>query len=225
MTNNSRPPIIWGILLAAGQGRRFAQARPGQDKLLQPLPHGLSVLQTSTQALAQHCAFTLVITLPEHHQRHEQVHLMAQNQNTVELFSSAAGHAGMGASLAAAALALEQRATQEQQTPDGVLVALADMPGIQPSSYQAVIQALVSNPDKTEQKTTKRPFIAAPTYAQQRGHPVGFSWALSKELAQLKGDQGARDLLKRYGCKMVSVQDPAVLKDIDHPEQLQDFQR
>src|SRR5699024_11763817 len=98
MTNNIRPPIIWGILLAAGQGRRFAQARPGQDKLLQPLPHGLSVLQTSTQALAQHCAFTLVITLPEHHQRHEQVHLMAQNQNTVELFSSAAGHAGMGAS-------------------------------------------------------------------------------------------------------------------------------
>lgn len=224
MTNNIRPPIVWGILLAAGQGRRFAQARPGQDKLLQPLSNGLSVLQTSARALAQHCAFTLVITLPEHSLRHEQVRLIAQNKNTVELFCSTAGHAGMGASLAAAAMKLKQRAMQTQQTPDVILVALADMPGIDPSSYQAVIQALAAGFDSDASETTKNPLIAAPTYAQQRGHPVGFNWALSKGLTQLKGDQGARDLLKRYGCQMVSVQDPAVLKDIDHPEQLQDFQ-
>src|SRR5690625_2020963 len=224
MTNNIRPPIVWGILLAAGQGRRFAQARPGQDKLLQPLSNGLSVLQTSARALAQHCAFTLVITLPDQHQRHAQVLSIMQQQNTVKLFSSTAGQAGMGSSLAAAAQALKQHAAQVQHTPAGLLVALADMPGIQPSSYQAVIQALLLAPETIEPEMKKRPFIAAPTYAQQRGHPVGFSWALSKELAQLKGDQGARDLLKRYGCQSVPVQDPAVLKDIDHPEQLQDFQ-
>ncbi len=73
MVNLHYSPVIWGILLAAGQGTRFAEQRPGQDKLLQPLPHHLSVLQASTLALARHCALTLVVTLPEHLSRHEQV--------------------------------------------------------------------------------------------------------------------------------------------------------
>lgn len=255
MVNLHYSPVIWGILLAAGQGTRFAEQRPGQDKLLQPLPHHLSVLQASTLALARHCALTLVVTLPEHTSRHEQVQALRadcparkHSLGDIELLCSAAGHQGMGSSLAAAALALQQRVAHTGQPPDALLVALADMPGILPSSYEAIIQALTganrnvgaptpgapphagtSTPPKTApqnptaQTKIQRPLIAAPEYAQQRGHPVGFHWALCTDLTQLKGDQGARKLLQRHGCQAVPVDDPAVLKDIDVPEQLQDF--
>lgn len=213
MTNSSHPPI-WGILLAAGKGERFQKQRPNEDKLLAPLPgqHTLAptALASSLWALAAHTERTIVITHPEQHKRHELLSALksecAKQHHALTLLKHPDCQAGMGASLAIAAQYLEHTTNTP---PQGVLVALADMPWIQSATYQAVVQALAQHP------------IAAPFYQKKRGHPVGFQWPLIKQLATLSGDQGARGLIQEYGCHQITIHDPGVLMDIDHPEDLQ----
>ncbi|HEY9269831.1 nucleotidyltransferase family protein, partial [Achromobacter sp.] len=111
---------------------------------------------------------------------------------------------GMGASLAAAAQYLQGL----PDTPEAVLVALADMPWIRRTSLEGVLDALRHAP------------MAAPSYQGQRGHPVGFRAELLPQLAALSGDEGARRVLKQPGLQLVLVDDPGVLRDVDTPADL-----
>ena len=111
---------------------------------------------------------------------------------------------GMGTSLATAArhlLALPD-------TPRSVLVALADMPWIRHASMAGVLDALQHAP------------MAAPSHRGRRGHPVGFRADLLPRLALLNADEGARRLLGQPGLRLVEVDDPGVLLDIDTPADL-----
>jgi molybdenum cofactor cytidylyltransferase len=57
--------------------------------------------------------------------------------------------------------------------------------------------------------------IVVPVHAGQRGNPVGFSRAHREALLALRGDQGARAILKAHPVSVVSVDDPGVVSDID----------
>src|SRR5699024_7495315 len=128
------------------QGSRYQKQRPGEDKLLAPLPTAIgpsTVLAQSLLALAAQTNRTAVIIHPEHKRRHQQLlkikHSLAQQDHSLTILTDEQCHDGMGASLASVA----QHWLQTVKTaPYGVLVALADMPWIQPTSYQAVAQAL-----------------------------------------------------------------------------------
>ena len=89
-----------------------------------------------------------------------------------------------------------------------VLVALADMPWIRHASMAGVLDALQHAP------------MAAPSHRGQRGHPVGFRADLLPRLALLSADEGARRLLGQPGLRLVEVEDPGVLLDIDTPADL-----
>ena len=88
----------------------------------------------------------------------------------------------------------------------GYIIALADMPFIHVDSIRAVAAALQGGAK-----------LAAPTYRGQRGHPVGLAASYRDELLALKGDAGARDIIKRDAALMqlIEVDDPGVLRDID----------
>lgn len=201
-------PTVWGVLLAAGAGRRFAEQQPGQDKLLCPLPNGSTLLSQSAAALQAHCE-QMVVVLPTNQPLRDEI-VMALG---VPYTYNPDANQGMGSSLAVGAHYLQQLG-QRNQPPALVLVALADMPWIKPCSYQAIIKGL----SHERAATTRR--IAAPVYGQQRGHPVAFCWSLIDALAEQQGDQGARNLLKQYGCLEVAVNDPGIVHDIDRPTDL-----
>ena len=59
-----------------------------------------------------------------------------------------------------------------------------------------------------------------PVYRGQWGHPVGFHNQYFEKLALLRGDKGARRILRDAGPKEIAVDDPGILYDIDTPEQL-----
>ena len=62
-----------------------------------------------------------------------------------------------------------------------------------------------------------------PVFEGRRGNPVLFDKALFRELTELRGDTGGRELLEKYASAVVMVPaDPAVLLDIDTPE---DYER
>ena len=64
--------------------------------------------------------------------------------------------------------------------------------------------------------------VVVPVYNGQRGHPVGFARAFYPQLRALRGDAGARNVLINYAADVVEVPvpDPAILRDIDLPEDL-----
>jgi molybdenum cofactor cytidylyltransferase len=111
---------------------------------------------------------------------------------------------GMGTSLAAGV-----RATTDA---DGWIVALADMPFIRPETIRIVTKAIQEGVA-----------IAAPSFHGERGHPVGFARRFLEELSSLRGEDGARQFLKRHPewVKLLEVDDPGVVRDIDEPSDLE----
>jgi Uncharacterized MobA-related protein len=98
----------------------------------------------------------------------------------------------------------------------GVLVALGDQPLVKAETMDQLAtahrDALRRNPGHG---------ATAPSYQGRRGNPVVLSPALFQDIAELRGDVGARGILSRLGDSLllVSVDDPGVVKDIDTQEE------
>ena len=186
-----------GILLAAGKGTRF-DASGSRNKLLQALPSGATVALSSAQTLLSVLPASLAVVSP-------------LNDVLVSLLNTAGckttichnAHNGMASSLVHAL----------KHSPDdcsGWIIALADMPYVQADTISALVHALEDGAG-----------IVAPTYMGRRGNPVGFSRDYLPQLLALKGDKGARDLLKQLRVTEIEVDDVGILQDIDVPKDLQ----
>ena len=98
---------------------------------------------------------------------------------------------GMGSSLRLAARHVE----------GGMLVFLGDMPLVPREAALAVLSQAGERP-------------VATSFEGRRGFPVYLPAGLRSRLLGLKGDVGARDLL-REGCELIPVDAPGVVWDID----------
>jgi len=184
---------ICGILLAAGASKRF-----GSDKLLHPLagqgPVALAALANLRAALAH----VIAVVRPG-------APLLANRLGTAgaTVIECANAEDGMGASLAAAVGASGEVA--------GWVIALADMPYIRPQTIASIAASLAAGAR-----------IAAPAYRGVRGHPVGLASAFRAQLEALRGDEGARSILRENAgiITLIEVDDPGVCRDIDTPDDL-----
>lgn len=176
------------ILLAAGQGRRF-----GANKLLHPLPNGVPIGLASARALGPVAGRRIAVLAS--HQTVLAGLLAAEGWETL---ICADAHLGMGHSLAAGIAASPEAS--------GWLVALADMPFIQPATHQHLADQLARGAR-----------LVAPTYQGQRGHPVGFGAEWRPQLLALHGDTGARPILQAHpeALRLCPVDDAGVLRDVD----------
>ena len=187
----------YGILLAAGHSQRF-----GADKLMHPLASGLSMTPMaciSAAALQRVLPKTIAVMRPDQHSLIKQ--LAAQGIQTITLAQT---HGGMGLSIAAGIAAADDA--------QGWIIALADMPFIQPATIAQVLAALKNGSP-----------IAAPVYQGMRGHPVGFSASFGAALRALQDNAtGAQDILHRHAAdiELIDCNDQGVLTDIDTPEDL-----
>jgi molybdenum cofactor cytidylyltransferase len=191
--NRSAEAPIVGILLAAGASTRFRA-----NKLLHVLPGGRPIAVAAAGNLRAALDRVVAVVRPG---TPELERALTGAGAEVTVCPDAA--AGMGHSLA--------HAVTRTRSAGGWIVALADMPFIAPDSIRRVAEALRDGAD-----------LAAPQYRGTRGHPVGFAAAYRDELARLTGDAGARALLQRdhRRIRVVEVDDPGVLRDIDTPEDL-----
>lgn len=185
--------MIVGLLLAAGESRRF-----GSRKLLHRLADGTPIGVRSAQHLQQATDRVVAVVSPGDAELTELFAPLG-----VELCGCARAREGMGASLACGVTAAADAG--------GWVVALADMPFIRPATIAAIAQAIRAGAP-----------LAAPAYAGRRGHPVGFAREYYAELAALGGDEGARALLNRDRDRMqlIPVDDPGTHRDIDTPADL-----
>lgn len=186
----TKPAIV---VLAAGQGRRFAGPR---HKLEQPLGASSVLGTTVRQALQTRLPVVLVTTEP-------LVPLVADQLATrdIVVVADADARRGMGRSIAAG--------VTERSSAGGWLVLPGDMPLVQPSTLLQVAAALAHHA------------LAFAQHRGRRGHPVGFGAELFSELMLLDGDEGARRLLARYPACACEVDDPGVLMDVDTVQDLE----
>jgi molybdenum cofactor cytidylyltransferase len=189
---------IRGVLLAAGYSTRF-----GSNKLLHPLPAGFPDAGVPIAlAAARHIVEALPDSVAVIRPRAQKLGKMLRDAgcNTVVCKNAAEG---MGVSLAEGV-----RAAADAH---GWVVALADMPYLRPDTIRTIAKAL-----------SEGAAIAAPVYRGERGHPVGFARRFLDDLAALRGDAGAREILSQHPdwITLYDVDDPGVLRDIDKPSDL-----
>lgn len=181
-------PAIAGVLLAGGAARRF-----GGGKLLHPLPDGVPIGIAAWRTLNAALPRAVVVV------RAGDDALAARFREAgAEVVVSADAEKGMGHSLASGVAATADAV--------GWIVALADMPNVDPRTIAAVADAIARGSR-----------IALPLYQGERGHPVWFDSRCRDELLALSGDSGARTLLQRHADEVLQLEtgDPGVLQDID----------
>lgn len=184
-----------GILLAAGQSRRF-----GSSKLLHPVNDNTPMLLVAAKKLVDVLPYSIIVlnqTLIPYAAQLEQL--------GIKVVVNKQAKRGLGSSIACGV-----RASQDAT---GWLIALADMPYIK---SQTIIQLGKRLQDGAS--------IIAPQYKQQRGHPVGFSQHYKDELTALDGDVGARHIIQNHQDKLelLECDDSGVITDIDHLSDIQD---
>lgn len=165
-------PKVAVLLLAAGASRRMR----GEHKLLRHLD-GMPLVARAATRLAGAGELVLVTGHRgeeiEHAVREAGVQLAAVVRNT-------AHDEGIGASIRAGMSAVDSSV-------DAVVVALADMPGMD----RAMVDRLVAAYDPDGGRAICR--AVAP--GDSVGHPVLFGRRFFETLATLSGDRGARDML------------------------------
>lgn len=181
-------PAHGAILLAAGASRRL-----GHPKQLLEID-GEPLLRRAARALLATQPLDCVVVLG-----HEAGHMREALAGLPVREVLAADHEeGMSASLRAGIAALDARC-------EGALVALTDQPALQVDHLQALRQAWRAQPH----------CAVASAYAGVLGVPALLPRLWFADLAQLRGDVGARELLRARGA--VPLAAPALARDLDTP--------
>jgi molybdenum cofactor cytidylyltransferase len=193
MNDAAARPVVGGLLLAGGRGRRY-----GSDKRAALLPGGATMLARSLELLRACCDESALVIGEE-----DDAADFAARYPGVRVLRSPRSRGGMGFTLADAIAQL--------MAWDACLVSLADKPFIRPASMRRVRELLGAHE------------LVVPVHGGAWGHPVGFSHRHFYALTRLEGDMGARALIVAEQSRtcFVELDDPGVLADVDTPEQLE----
>ena len=87
------------------------------------------------------------------------------------------------------------------------------MPFVKTTTYQTLAKSLTASN------------IVVPVFDGKQGNPVGFGKRFFKNLMMLNEDSGGRSLLQTHAdaIQRIEVDDPAILHDIDTPEDLKKY--
>jgi molybdenum cofactor cytidylyltransferase len=180
--------MIQGILLAAGSASRF-----GGGKLRHPLPNGTPLGIASYRNLKAACPHVIVVV----REGDESLRRLFESEDATVVVCHDASD-GLSRSLI--------KGIRSSENANGWLIALADMPFVQPATIEKLVAKLRSGSG-----------IVLPAYRGTRGNPVGLHHRHREALLALQGDEGARSIIKRHAAEtdVVDCGDPGVLRDID----------
>jgi len=206
-TSRDQPVGIWGIIPAAGMGRRVGRPK-------QALPYGNStIVGTVTRTvLDAGIAGAVIVTrsdlidsldLPDD----VRVGIAINDDADSEMIDS------IRIALAGLAEAHSLLAVGDSPSPtDGVLMVPADMPTITADACRKCIAAFKTDPRR----------IVIATYEGKRGHPIIFPLGLQPTIYSLT--QGLRQLARIHPDRvhLIETDEPGVTQDVDT---LEDYER
>ncbi len=173
-------------LLAAGSGRRF-----GAPKLLMPAGEG-EVLLSRAASLALSVADRVLCVLPADAELHVAA-LAKLGSDRLILLENADAAQGMGTSVACAARVCLQRGLAA----DGLLVMPADLPTVDQAFLRRLVDAYAAcdGCDAAAAEDKEGRLLA----------PAVLGPGLLPDISSLRGDEGARAILRRAGTRVAAV--------------------
>lgn len=186
------------LVLAAGRSRRMGAARK------QLLPWGETILlRAALTPFTQTALSRLVVVLGD---EAEAVAPYLEDL-PVEIVVNPTPEQGMGASLALGVSALNAGDRP-------FFIALGDMPLVQSATLRRLTHVFY----QAKQRGVTAP-VVVPTYDDRWGHPVLFDGDRRRALLQLRGDRGAKSLLRAWAdaVQVCPVADVGVVSDVDTP--------
>lgn len=199
MRRTERPDEpLTAVVLAAGRSTRMA----GADKLHLPWAGGTVLAAVLRAVCGAPVAEVLVVTGPA-----AAAFASLPAAYGVRLVPNPEAAAGLAASIRRGVQAARPEAA-------GYLIVPGDLPLLQASTV-AMLCAVFHD----HRRMHPRPGIVRPHHAGRPGHPVLFDAAFRDVLCALRGDAGARDLLRQHRDDLVAVpvDDPGTVHDVDTP--------
>jgi molybdenum cofactor cytidylyltransferase len=98
---------------------------------------------------------------------------------------------------------------------DGVILMLADQPNVTGTVLEKLTSSFAQNNSA----------IIAARYSDQLGTPVLFPRAYFDQLLQLDGKGGAKNLLKKYRERVLPIDLPEAVLDLDTPQDFDEMQK
>ena len=185
--------MIWAVVLAAGESRRM-----GRPKLLLPYG-GATIIEKVVRNVASSRADRAVIVLGGNRREiEERIRAVAMKRVINRRYKE-----GMFSSVRRGLRALPASA-------GAAVFVLADQPDVPGSVIDLLIEAY----------RRQKKGIVLPVYRKKRGHPLLIDLKYRREIEALSPDIGLRGLLRQHADDIleVRVSSPAVLKDIDDPD-------
>lgn len=199
--------MIGGLVLAAGAGRRF-----GGGKLLAPLD-GRPLLEHALSAMAAAASVEHTVVVLGHGA--DEIR-SAVRLHGAEPVLCVDWQEGQAASLRAGLAALIAGGTDESPL-EAVVVTLGDQPRVDARAIEMVVGA--------RQDRDPAPAALRASYGGRPGHPVVLERELFGAVATVRGDTGARDLLRGARVREVPCDGLGCPDDVDTPAQLEVLNR
>ena len=189
--------MISAILLAAGRSKRTK----GQNKLSKKIK-GIPLINHILKSLIKSKVNRIIIVLGYENKKIKKISLkskkitFAVNSNYLK---------GISTSVKCGLKKISKKNI-------GFLIVQADMPLVSKRTINALCSA-VKNRDKE---------IFVPVYKRKIGNPLAFKYSMIKSLKKIKGDRGAKKLIRSNKSKvqLVKMKSKSILIDFD---QLKDF--
>jgi len=186
--------LISAVVLAAGLSRRM-----GRPKLVLPLG-GKPVLERVLDVLRRAKVDETVVVLGANAAQVRKIVRFEKEKVVV----NPGYRKGMSSSIRVGLRSIDRDA-------DAVLIVLGDQPFLSARTVDAVVDGFVE----------KRAPVVVPVLRGVRGNPVLFARSVFPKAVKIRGDVGAKSVVKAYGESVleVPVQDEGVLFDIDTPSE------
>ncbi|AIC29554.1 molybdopterin-guanine dinucleotide biosynthesis domain-containing protein (plasmid) [Rhizobium etli bv. mimosae str. IE4771] len=187
------------VLLAAGQARRYGNAT---DSKLLAVFDGVPLVRQSAMRACKSMAHSVTVIVgfraPEL--------ISALSGLPISILHNPDFASGMSSSL------ITGMTTPQVRSAEGTLVMLADMPSVSTADINLLIEAFVAHGGRS---------IIIASCGNVRGNPVILPRSLLSEVARLKGDLGARNIIRASNVPVVEVDiGPSALHDVDTLEAL-----
>ena len=184
--------MIKAILLAAGQSKRLKS----ENKLIKKFKKK-ALINHSLQALVKSKIDKIVIVLG--YQNKEVRKVIKKNKKNVFVFNKKF-RLGMSSSINAG---LKKVSRKDK----GFVIVQSDMPFIKTSDINKICNSI----------SKKRYLVHALKFKNKIGNPIGFDSSVLKKFKRMKGDIGAKFMVKRLknNTNFIKVLSKRVFKDLD----------
>ena len=192
--------MISAILLAAGSSSRMK----GENKLMKKVK-GKPLIQHSINNLLGSAVDEIVIILGY---ENKTVQSIIKKNKKIKIVFNKNYKNGISTSIKVGIKNISSKS-------NSFFVCLADMPNINQNIYNKLIKAKFKYNNKVSRDLKKD--IIIPTFEGKNGNPVLFSKQMKSEMLKIKGDYGAKELIRLNKNKSLSipVKNSGIILDYD----------